>query len=87
MSVQLSVVSPSPETPAQRANRLMAEAKAAAQEQITALEQALAQVADLAAQIVDGGDIYPAGVRDLCRRMADEAVWKTQTLDAILNRK
>ena len=82
----LSLVPVQQETPALRAKRLMAEAKAAAQEQIIQLEEVLVQVVDLAEQIADGGDLYPVGVRDLCRKLAGESVWTNQTLQTILRR-
>jgi hypothetical protein len=86
MSVpHLSVVrvDDSTETPATRATRLFAEAQGAALEQVHALESALALVASLAGEIAEGGDVYPAGVRDLCRRMAEEISLRAQTLDAL----
>jgi hypothetical protein len=82
----LTLVPTPQETPALRARRLMAEARAAAQEQIISLEEALAQVVELAEQIAEGGDLYPVGVRDLCRKLAGESVWTNQTLQAILHR-
>ena len=82
----LSLVPVQQETPALRAKRLMQEARAAAQEQIIQLEEVLVQVVDLAEQIADGGDLYPVGVRDLCRKLAGDSVWTHQTLQAILHR-
>jgi hypothetical protein len=81
---QLSIVPAVPETPAARAARLMAEARQAASEQIVALEEALAAATHLAAEIADGGEAYPVGVRDLCRRMAEDIAHRAQTLDALL---
>jgi hypothetical protein len=68
-----------------RAKRLLAEARSAANEQVTALEEVLAQVAEIAAEIADGGDLYPVGARDLCRKLSADAVWNAQTLGAILH--
>jgi hypothetical protein len=81
---QLSIVPAVPETPAARAARLMGEARQAASEQIIALEEALAAVSHLAAEIAEGGEAYPVGVRDLCRRMAEDIAHRAQTLDALL---
>lgn len=81
----LSVVNLSPETPAGRAARLMGEARQAAHEQIKALEQALAAVSSLAAEIAEGGDIYQPGARELCRKLVEDAAWSTQTLEHILH--
>ncbi len=83
----LNVVTPSfQETPSSRAKRLLAEAKAAALEHTAALEQALEAVASLSAEISEGGDAYPVGVRELSRQLSDESVSRLQTLSAIVNR-
>ncbi|WP_216839367.1 hypothetical protein [Caulobacter sp. S45] len=81
---QLSVVPAVTETPAARANRLMTEARQAASEQITALEEALLTAVHLSAEIAEGGEAYPVGVRDLCRRLAEDVGHRAQTLDALL---
>ncbi len=86
MSAQLSVLNPihSPETPAARAHRLMDEARLAAAEQIDALEASIAVVVRLAEEIAQGGDVYPAGARELSRRLSEEMGFKSQTLEAIV---
>jgi hypothetical protein len=73
-------------TPATRAQLLLEEARAAAAEQIITLDTALTTVGSLASEIATGGDIYPAGVRDLCRRLAEDVHVKAQTL-AVLARR
>jgi hypothetical protein len=85
MSAQLSLVAPQIETPGRRAQRLMAEAREAADEQIQALAASLQTVMELAAEIAVGGDAYPAGVREMARRMAEEVQGRSQTLEAILH--
>ena len=83
----LSVVSPAfSEAPSLRAKRLLAEAKAAALEHTAALEAALESVAMLSAEVSEGGDAYPVGVRELSRQLSDDIVSRLQTLHAILNR-
>lgn len=77
--------SPRTETPHARALRLMVEAKAAADEQVRALEQALALVAGLSADVAEGGEVYPPGVRDIAKRITGDAAWCAQTLDTIMN--
>jgi hypothetical protein len=80
---QLTLVHSTTDSPAARLNRLMIEAHQVADEQVKALEDALLNVAYLSAEIAEGGDVYPVGVRDLCRRLAEESVWKAQTLESI----
>jgi hypothetical protein len=93
MSVQhlsvphLSVVPVQADGPADRARRLYAEAQEAAMEQVAQLEEALVQVVALAKSIGEGGEIYPSGIRDLCRRTADETYGRGQTLQALAARR
>jgi hypothetical protein len=79
-------VDENPDSPAARANRLYAEAREAAMEQVRQLEGGLASAIALASEIADGGDIYPAGVRDLCRRLGEDLSLRSQTLEAIAQR-
>lgn len=74
------------ETASHRARRLLAEAKAAALEHTATLESALESVAAISADIAEGGDAYPVGVRELSRQLSDDTVSRLQTLAAILNR-
>jgi imidazolonepropionase-like amidohydrolase len=75
-----------PQTIGQRVRALQAEAKALAREHVMALSASLGEVQATAAEIAGGGDAYPAGVRDLARRFADECEARAQTLEAILSK-
>ena len=75
-----------PETVGERVRRLQVGAKALARDHVNALVLTLAHVEQMAAEIAEGGDAYPPGVRDLCRRLAEDAEAKTQTLESILAR-
>ena len=70
----------------ERIRRLQAEVKDLAREHIRALEAAIIEVERLSSEISDGGDAYPAGVRELARRMAEDCEMKVQTLEAIASR-
>lgn len=74
---------PTTETVAQRIRRLQAETKILADEHVQSLAAALASIEQLAAEIAAGGDAYRPGVRDLARRIAEEADARAQTLSAI----
>jgi hypothetical protein len=74
------------ETVAQRVRRLQAEARQLAKDHIGSLIAAMSEVETMAAEIADGGDAYPAGVRDLARRFVDDCEAKVQTLEAITAR-
>jgi outer membrane murein-binding lipoprotein Lpp len=92
MSPSLSVVANNDlntakvETVAERVRRLQAEAKQLAKDHIHALTAAISEVERMAAEIAEGGDAYPAGVRDLARRFAEDAEARVQTLEAITAR-
>jgi hypothetical protein len=79
----LNTTAPKAETVAQRVRRLQTEAKTLAKDHIRALNQAIADVEQLAAEIAEGGDAYPPGVRDLARRMAEDCATRGQTLSII----
>lgn len=69
-----------------RVRRLQAEAKSLAREHVQALEDALIAVERLSAEIADGGEAYPPGVRDIARRLVEECEQRVQTLEAIVGR-
>jgi hypothetical protein len=74
------------ETVAERVRRLQAEAKQLAKDHIGSLIAAMCEVETMAAEIAEGGDAYPAGVRDLARRFVEDCEAKVQTLEAITAR-
>lgn len=92
MSPSLSVVANNgltavkTETVAQHVRRLQAEAKQLAKDHIHSLTAAMGEVEKMAAEIAEGGDAYPAGVRDLARRFAEDCEARVQTLEAITSR-
>ena len=73
--------------PADRARVLYEEARAAAREHLAALSAAIAAVRDLCLAVVDGGDLYAPGLRDLAGRLAEDLFWKTKTLAMLLERQ
>jgi hypothetical protein len=74
------------ETVAERVRRLQAEARQLAKDHIGSLIAAMSDVEKMAAEIADGGEAYPAGVRDLARRFVEDCEAKVQTLEAITAR-
>ncbi|MDP3852880.1 hypothetical protein [Phenylobacterium sp.] len=70
----------------ERIRRLQAEAKHLAREHIRSLEAALIEVERVSAEIADGGEAYPAGVRDIARRLAEDCEHKVQAIEAIASR-
>ena len=71
------------ESLSQRVNRLQAEAKLLAKDHVHELIAAVVEVERLAADIASGGSVYPAGVRDVARRLADDFGSRCQTLAAL----
>ena len=74
------------ETAADRAKRLLAEARAAAVEHIGSVSVALETLIEVSADVAEGGEAYPAGVRDLCRRMTEDLQARLNTLDSIMSK-
>ena len=83
---QLTLIERSVESPAERAQRLLVESHEAASEHLRYLNDALRQISLMAAEVARGGEAYPAGARDLCRRLADELSQKANTLEATSRR-
>ncbi len=81
-----TVTTTKPETVAERVRRLQAEARQLAKDHIHALSAAILSAEQIAAEIAEGGEAYPAGVRDLARRFAEDAEMRVQTLEAITAR-
>jgi hypothetical protein len=75
-----------PEPAAQRVRRLQQEARILAREQVEILARDLNALAARAAEIAEGGDAYPAGVREMASRIAADLPQKTQGLMAIMDR-
>ena len=89
MSASHVVVFPSPaepDSPGERIRRLQSEARILAREHIEMLASALAEVSRLSGEIAEGGELYPVGVRELSRRLTEEAGKHALTLTAITDR-
>lgn len=93
MSPSLSVVADNDlkatlqtEPVAVRVRRLQTEARQLAKDHVRALSQALLDVEHMAADIAEGGDAYPPGVRDMARRLVEDCEARVQTLEAIVAR-
>jgi hypothetical protein len=75
-----------PEPAAQRVRRLQREARILAREQVEILARDLNALAARAAEIAEGGDAYPAGVREMASRIAADLPQKTQGLMSLMDR-
>ncbi len=79
-------LSKGPESVADRVKRLQAEAHMLAREEVEGLEALLSTATAKATEIAKGGEAYPAGVRELAERLADDLEGRNQTLKAIVER-
>lgn len=77
---------PPAETVAQRVQRLQREARQLAREHLAALAAQIVAVEEMAAEIAEGGDVYPVGARELCRRLVEDMESRVSTLEAIVAR-
>ena len=74
-------------SPGARARLLMREAQAAAVEELEVLEGAIRTVRNISLEVLDGGDAYGAGVRDLAARLAEDLLWRGKSLEAFIARE
>jgi hypothetical protein len=75
-----------PEKTGERVMRLQQEARILAREQTEALARDLNALAARAREIAEGGEAYPAGVREMASRIASDLPQKSQGLTAIYQR-
>ena len=68
----------------ERARRRQAEARGLVLEHVRDLEAALHTVERLSREIAGAGERYPPGVREIARRLTEDAETKAQTLEAIM---
>lgn len=69
-----------------RIRRLQEEARGMAREHINMLERSIAECARLAAEVAEGGDAYPVGVREMARTLVADCESRQLGLQAILHR-
>jgi hypothetical protein len=95
MSASLRVITPSPLVAtttgataglSERVHQLQAEAKRLAGEHIDALRASLLHTQQIADEIARGGEAYPAGVRDIARRLGEDSVAKALMIEGIVAR-
>ncbi|WP_297512757.1 hypothetical protein [uncultured Caulobacter sp.] len=75
-----------PETTSQRVKRLQEEARILAREEIERLDRELRRLADQARAIAEGGEAYPAGIRELAGRIGVDTAQRAEILRALLDR-
>jgi len=95
MSASLAIVAANPAPEADntanepltaRIRRLQEEARGMAREHINTLEASLAEVGRLAAEVSEGGDAYPVGVREMARQLVADCESRLLGLQAIVQR-
>ncbi|WP_374573022.1 hypothetical protein [Phenylobacterium sp.] len=97
MSAPLRVVAPQPVIEAslpaiaassvgERVRQLQVEAQRLARQHVEALQAALVATQRLADEIATGGEAYPAGVRDIARRLAEDNAARATTLETLMVR-
>lgn len=67
-----------------RAIALFNEAKAAGEEHVTVFLKTLELVVKQAREIVDGREVYPAGVRDICEKLTEHSASRAQAIFSIM---
>lgn len=74
---------PAEQSPAARAAALFEQAQAAAAEQVVRLRQAMQEVILLAQEVANGGEVYPGGLRDEARRLAEDLTTRERVVGNI----
>lgn len=70
-----------------RVQALQAQARLLATEHVQAVIAEMKALEASAGEIADGGEAYPAGIRDLCRRLAADLEGTAQTITALAGRR
>jgi hypothetical protein len=81
-----TITAPKTETVSERVRRLQAEAKQLAKDHIKSMIRQIAELEVVAAEVAEGGEAYPPGVRDIARRLVEDCDSRVQTLEAIVAR-
>lgn len=76
-----------PATIPTRVQALQAQARSLASEHVQAVIAEMQALEASAASIADGGEAYPAGIRDLCRRLTSDLESTAQTITALAGRR
>ncbi len=82
----LYFVGKGPESRAERIQRMQLNARALAREHAEDLIQQMGAVGRVAAEISTGGEAYPAGVREACRRLSADMDAQAKAIGSLLNR-
>ena len=73
----------SPQSAGAHAILLFKQARAAGEEQVKEFLQTIDLAVEQARWIIDGGDVYPAGVRDACEKLSEHMICKAQTIASL----
>ncbi len=80
-TTDLALVEKAP--PGLRARELFEEARKASLDHLRDLATAIDQVRALSEVVVDAGDLYDPGIRDLAQRLAEDLTWRGRTLEKL----
>ena len=83
---EIYLVGKGPETRAERIRRMQMNARSLAREHAEDLVQQMEAVGRVAAEISTGGDAYPAGVREACRRLSADMDAQVKAIGLLMNR-
>ena len=81
----LGVVEPPPA--GLKARQLFDEARVVSLEHLGALGAAIAAVRGLSDEIVEGGELYLPGLRELARKLTEDLFWTSKTLELLSRRQ
>jgi hypothetical protein len=95
MSASLAIVAANPAPEADNAanepltariRRLQEEARGMAREHVRQLEASIVEMGRLAAEVAEGGEAYPVGVREMARQMVADCESRLLGMQSIMHR-
>lgn len=72
------------QSPSKRAAALYKQAQVLAEASIAHFVATLENAIEQANEIAEGGDLYPTGVRDICRKLGETATYRVQSINSIV---
>jgi hypothetical protein len=76
-----------PAQPGLKARQLFQEAKRASLDHVSELQSAIVCVQALLDDLIEGGEVYAAGLSEFAVRLKEDLFWRSKTLEALAQRQ
>ena len=81
----ISLVPPAPA--ALKAQQMFHEARTVSLEHLRSLQAAIETVREMSLAVVEGGDLYTPGLNDFAKRLSEDLLWRSKTLEMLSQRQ